>query len=259
MIGANTKNLDGKLVFLAGYILSVLMVSDCRSALAMVESSAQLEQPISKTIVIAQKVASLLSDLTRSAIQKRDKGDYQGALSDLEKAIAINPNDYWAYVIRGWIKLSPIQDYQGSLADFDRAIAINPTAATAYNGRGSVKREKKDYQGALADFDRAIAIDPGYAIAYSNRGLTKTMYLQGGFFNQHYDYEGALMDYTKAISLAPNDAIIYWNRGILKYANLYDRSGGIEDVRTAARLYNQQGDQEGYWKANAQLRRWRAL
>jgi tetratricopeptide (TPR) repeat protein len=227
--------------------------------LAIVESLAQLEQPISKIIAVAQDVAPSIRDLTRSAIQKRDKGDYQGALSDLDKAIAINPNDYWAYVIRGWIKLSPIQDYQGSLADFDRAIAINPTVGTAYNGRGRVKHEKKDYQGALADFDRAIAIDPNDAIAYNDRALTKIVYLQGGFFNRHYDYEGALMDYTKAISLAPNDATIYWNRGILKYANLYDRSGGIEDVRTAARLYNQQGDQERYWRANAQLRRWRAL
>jgi tetratricopeptide (TPR) repeat protein len=259
MIGKNTRDLDRKIILLVACIASVLTALSCRSALAIVESLAQLEQPISKIIAVAQDVAPSIRDLTRSAIQKRDKGDYQGALSDLDKAIAINPNDYWAYVIRGWIKLSPIQDYQGSLADFDRAIAINPTVGTAYNGRGRVKHEKKDYQGALADFDRAIAIDPNDAIAYNDRALTKIVYLQGGFFNRHYDYEGALMDYTKAISLAPNDATIYWNRGILKYANLYDRSGGIEDVRTAARLYNQQGDQERYWRANAQLRRWRAL
>ncbi len=258
MIGS-TRDLDRKLIFLVGCILSMLTVSDCGSVLAIVEPSAQLEQLMSKTIVITQDAAPSVRDLTRSAIQKKDKGDYQGALADLEQAIAIDPNDYGVYIIRGLIRLSPIQDYQGALADFDRAIAIKPTAATAYNGRGRVKHEKKDYQGALADFDRAIAIDPNYASAYNNRGLTKQAYLQGGFFNRHYDNEGALMDYTRAISLAPNNATMYWNRGILKYANLDDISGGIGDVRTAARLYNQQGDQEGYARAIAQLRRWRAL
>ena len=100
-------------------------------------------------------------------------GDKQGAISDFDKAIAINPQVALAYYNRGIAK-SALGDYHGAIRDFDKAIAINPQFAEAYNNRGSAKSALGDYQGAIRDFDKAIAINPQFAMAYINRGITKS-------------------------------------------------------------------------------------
>jgi Flp pilus assembly protein TadD len=46
-------------------------------------------------------------------------------------------------------------DYDQAIADFDRAIALNPNSAVAYYDRGIAYRAK-----ANADFNRATDIDP---------------------------------------------------------------------------------------------------
>ena len=50
------------------------------------------------------------------------------------------------------------KDYQGAIADYNKAIAINPQYAVAFNNRGNAKVDLKDYQGACADYKRAISL-----------------------------------------------------------------------------------------------------
>src|SRR5207248_4459910 len=51
-------------------------------------------------------------------------------------------------------------DYQRAIADFDRALALDPTYAWAYVLRGMAFSAGEEYQRAIADFDRALALDP---------------------------------------------------------------------------------------------------
>lgn len=72
------------------------------------------------------------------------------------------------------------------------------------------------------------------------------------------DYRGALAEYNRAIQINPNYAIAYNNRGILKYTKLNNRSGGISDMRQAARLFKSQKNTSGYNDAMGFLRQWGA-
>jgi Tetratricopeptide repeat len=62
------------------------------------------------------------------------------------------------------------KDYQGALSNLNRAIQINPNKADFYSYRAGIKSMKKDHQGALADFKRAIQISPDNAYFYADRG-----------------------------------------------------------------------------------------
>ncbi len=61
--------------------------------------------------------------------------------------------------------------YDDAIADYDKAIALNPNDATAYTNRGVAYGSKGAFDWAIADHSRAIALDPKYALAYTNRGL----------------------------------------------------------------------------------------
>jgi tetratricopeptide (TPR) repeat protein/S1-C subfamily serine protease len=203
--------------------------------------------------------------------------DYKGAIEDLDKAIKINPNLAEAYYNRGNARLN-LKDYQGAIEDYDKAIKINPNYADAYNNRGGTRLDLKDYKGAIEDLDKAIKINPNYAQAYYNRGVTrsdlkdykgaiedydKAIKINPNYAEAYYnrgvtrsdlkDYKGAIEDFDKAIKINPNLAQAYGNRGATRFLR-GDRQGGIEDTQKAAELFRQQGNMDGYQKAQEFLK-----
>ncbi len=117
------------------------------------------------------KLASACNN--RGVLKQYKLNDPQGALSDYNQAISLNPNFARAYYNRGNLK-DDLNDLQGALADYNQAIFLNPKYANAYTNRGNLKATKlKDHRGALADFDQAIILNPNLAEAYVNRGVLK--------------------------------------------------------------------------------------
>ena len=165
------------------------------------------------------------------AYAKGDLGDQQGAIADLSKAIAIDPQDADAYYNRGVAK-GDLGDQKGAIADYSKAIAIDPQYADAFNNRCNAKNILGDKKGAIADCSQAIAIDPQYAYAYYNRGNAKT---------DLGDQQGAIADYSKAIAIDPQDADAYYGRGIAK-GDLGDQQGAIADYSKAIAIDPQYAD-----------------
>ena len=60
--------------------------------------------------------------------------------------------------------------YDRAFADFNRAIELKPEYANAYYNRGNTYKHKRQYDKAIADFTRAIELQPDFAFAYYNRG-----------------------------------------------------------------------------------------
>jgi tetratricopeptide (TPR) repeat protein len=131
-----------------------------------------------------------------------EKGEYDLAIADYNKAIEISPAYIEAYYNRGKIYNAKGQ-YDLAISDYSKAIAINPKLAEAYTNRGNIYKTTGRYALAISDYDKAIELNPTLAEAYNNRGAA--YYVKG-------EYALAISDYSKAIELKPDFAWAYFNK-----------------------------------------------
>ena len=61
-------------------------------------------------------------------------------------------------------------EYDLAIKDFNRAIELNPNNFFAYNNRGNAYDKIEDFDRAIEDFNAAIKLKSDYAKAYNNRG-----------------------------------------------------------------------------------------
>jgi tetratricopeptide (TPR) repeat protein len=61
-------------------------------------------------------------------------------------------------------------DFDGAIVDLNRAIELNPKEAEAYAIRGEVEAKKKQYAAAVKDEQKAIELDPKSAVYYGSLG-----------------------------------------------------------------------------------------
>jgi tetratricopeptide (TPR) repeat protein len=149
-------------------------------------------------------------------------GDYNSALADLDQTIVSVPDFAFAYNDRGKVKWA-LQDFQGALDDFSQTIALNDHFVEAYFNRGMLKNDLGDYQGAVADLSAAIDLNPQFADAYYHRGWGR---------NVLSDFQGAEADFSMAIQLYPSYPEAFYMRSIVKF-NMNNISGSCSDAQTA--------------------------
>src|SRR5262249_60225117 len=89
-----------------------------------------------------------------------------------EHLTVVDPLTAKAYTSRGIARLDK-HDLDGAMSDLNQAIAIHPGLAEAYADRGSVRYEQGDPDGAIADWTRALQINPKLGGVYYNRGAVK--------------------------------------------------------------------------------------
>jgi tetratricopeptide (TPR) repeat protein len=82
--------------------------------------------------------------------------------------------------------------YDQAISDFNRAIEINPRYNKAYNNRGIVYRLRGQYNQAISDFNKAIATNPLDAEAYNNLAWLLATAKAQGFRNGKKAVELAL-------------------------------------------------------------------
>lgn len=85
------------------------------------------------------------------------RGDYEKALQTVEKAMAIDPSDFYAFIVRGRVKTS-MKDYKGAFEDLSRAIKTSPSIPSAYADRGILLLLMNRDEDAQKDFDRFLKI-----------------------------------------------------------------------------------------------------
>ncbi len=135
-----------------------------------------------------------------------DSGDYDGAISWYQRAIAADEEDDFAIAYASWgDALRAKGDLDGAIAKYMRAIEIDPEDAAAYTNWGNALYSTGDLAGAIAKYKRAAKLDPESGFAYNSWG--NALYNRG-------DLDAAIAKYMRAIELDPEDALAYYNWGI---------------------------------------------
>jgi Flp pilus assembly protein TadD len=159
-----------------------------------------------------------------------EAGEFERALEDYNRAIALNPSYADAYNNRGLLYEKRGQANK-AIEDFQKSIALKPSSREPYFDLGVVFAESGLFDRAIEAFNRAIAIDPAYADAYTNRGIAYAVLGR---------QSKALADFNKAIELNQRLPGAYFNRGKLHMATGRKRLA-IEDFQQACFL----GDEGG--------------
>jgi tetratricopeptide (TPR) repeat protein len=91
------------------------------------------------------------------------------ALSDFDRAVALNPNDKDVLFNRA-VTFERKGAFDSAIQDLNDVLRSKPDHALAYYERGYVYLQKKDYDRAIEDLSQAVRLKPDNAKAYRDRG-----------------------------------------------------------------------------------------
>lgn len=140
-----------------------------------------------------------------NAADEREAGDFDAAIAETEKALALAPYYSEPYFVQGLV-YSEMEDWDQALAAYGNAIERDPNGAGAISNRGLVHDKLGNIDLAIADWTSALEIDPEYVLAYFNRAAS---YYELG------DYEAAKADVLKVQELSDDPDKISWAEGAL--------------------------------------------
>jgi len=138
-------------------------MSRFNSGVAAYDKAVKLDP--TKKAVVNSKIAAGLKEIAGSYLED---GYYEDALSYYEKALKYTQKDPEIYSAIGYIKLEKAKtpDYDGAIANFQKALALT-TASMAkkdtYENIGLCYEKKKDYKNAVLWYDKAVAQEPNFA------------------------------------------------------------------------------------------------
>lgn len=96
-------------------------------------------------------------------VERGNKNDPEGALSDYDEAIRLNPSNAKALNNRGASYFEK-SEYDRAIQDLDQAIKLQPDYSRAFRNRGDAYRKKGDRDHAIADYQKALSFNPDEAL-----------------------------------------------------------------------------------------------
>lgn len=173
-------------------------------------SKEDFENPDSSDVF--QALANLSPDVQQLAATLKDFCA-KTSIDQLQPLEAILPKpDAKTYSKHGFYHLNN-QRYSEALSEFQKAIAINPNYEEAHRGIGLAYLHSKQYTDALNAFEQAIKVNPNYKEAHHGLGLA---YFESGDnskstaaanaalrIDPHYQPTRQLLDAIKSATSAP--------------------------------------------------------
>ncbi|NNN04388.1 MAG: tetratricopeptide repeat protein [Elusimicrobia bacterium] len=161
----------------------------------------------------------------RGALRANAYADYDKALADVRKAVALRPGDPAYRFNLGMLDVKARQ-YLKAVLDFSDALALKGPAARVLAARAEAKFLLGDHLGAKLDIEAAIENDPKSAATYEELGFMRLRARQ---------YEQAVRDLNQALAADGAVASVYTKRG-LAYAGLGDLKSALSDLHRAVEL-----------------------
>jgi serine/threonine protein kinase/tetratricopeptide (TPR) repeat protein len=149
-------------------------------------------------------------------------GDLERAAAELERAVELRPQDFWAHFCAG---VCAHRRHRGADAvhSFSVAIALVPGCAEAYHNRAVAHGTAGNAALALHDYDRALELAPALAPAAFNRGV---LHHAAG------RHALALADLRLALRHGADPAAAHYNLALVQHA-LRDDTAAREHIEQA--------------------------
>jgi Tfp pilus assembly protein PilF len=188
----------------------------------------------------------------------REQGDYQRALTDLNKAIE-RKEDVNSFIQRGLIYRQMGQP-ANAIPDYNRALELEPDNTQARANRGNAYLDMRQMQQAIADYNVVLEAEPrnfrtrvNRAIAYASQRQfeqARADFLLAEEHNPYYDqvhlnlavfyfetgdYDKALKYYQQFLGFHPDDHATYHDMAIV-YMRKGDHNAALENVNIALRM-----------------------
>ncbi len=156
----------------------------------------------------------------------RRMGDFELALRDIDRALALQPDMPFLWVNRAFIN-----DAQGDQAasdeDFKRALALAPEDLSTIMDRAVILTGRDEYLGALRAYQQALAIAPDRKRAM--QGIIRS------YLNLE-QYDRALEQLSQAVQHWPEDEGFRSKRGELHLFYSEDFNAALADYEAVERL-----------------------
>jgi Flp pilus assembly protein TadD len=124
-------------------------------------------------------------DLLERAEGLVESDDLDGAMTLLNRALELEPDNSQAVLLRGAVRLA-LSDYAGARADYDHAVDLDPADLEAVMGQGRVAYADGRFTDAVVSFSVAMRLDPADPSALAARGAS---------YYQLRRFDRALSDY----------------------------------------------------------------
>jgi tetratricopeptide (TPR) repeat protein len=175
------------------------------------------------------------------ALAKDSMKDFDGALTDLDKALSSAGNNDTLHVLHAKVEAETNHSRE-AFTEVNEIIKHNHSYFDAYMLRGILKAKSGNYEGAIGDFNKCIKLNPKSAKAFYNRGLAHaymdeikqalkdfsastdldaanpSVWFQKGYWKEIMgDLNGSLADLNKAKELNPNDKELYVSLAVTNF------------------------------------------
>ena len=131
------------------------------------------------------------------------QGQFDKAVSHLEKAIEINPNDAELHFILGSV-FARQGLTEKAISHFEAGLRIRPNDVRERCNLGAMFAKQGQTEKAISHFENALKIDPDCAEAHSNLGV---------LFTRQGQIEKAVSHLEKAVEINPDYAEAHYNLG----------------------------------------------
>lgn len=203
------------------FTIRVLLVIVALGAAVMALVRAELGEPMARTVA---------GWLAGHAFEKQAADDLDGALRDLDRALAWTDKMPEIFAMRGQVRLEN-GDVPGSLADFNKVISMWPASSDAYEWRSMALQRLDQHDEAIRDINKAIELRPAEPNLLNSRAYVRAIANQ--------DLKEALADVEKALSMEGENANFLDTRGYL-YFLLGDTDRALADLDRALKITEQQ-------------------
>jgi tetratricopeptide (TPR) repeat protein len=133
-------------------------------------------------------------------------GDYDGAETALQKAIALSPNDPQSEALLGWAQMLN-EKYDDAMMSFQKVLMREPQNAVARINVGYICLKKKIFGEAIEHLSKAIRIDN------DKKATLYAHFYLGLVYLEREMYEDAETFFAKSLVLGPNLIEAYFEMG----------------------------------------------